>query len=159
MSKRKMIVAASLVCLVAAVAGGCNGNNKKAAQASKQAANHGVLDIPATPAPPPAPPVAYTPPAPPQPVIYDPPPAAAEQPVIEDSAVADASDSAPVPARAPSGRRASAAGTKYKVKKGESLWSIAQARYGNGNKWKAIAAANPRIDPNRVQAGQTIVLP
>ena len=45
------------------------------------------------------------------------------------------------------------------VKKGESLWSIAQARYGNGNKWKQIAAANPKMDPNRVQAGQTITLP
>jgi 5'-nucleotidase len=45
------------------------------------------------------------------------------------------------------------------VKRGDSLWSIAQTRYGNGNKWKTIAAANPNINPDRIQAGQTIVLP
>ena len=53
----------------------------------------------------------------------------------------------------------SAGGTKSTIKKGESLWSIAQSHYGNGNKWKSIAAANPKLDPNKIQAGQTIVLP
>jgi 5'-nucleotidase len=66
---------------------------------------------------------------------------------------------APAAGRVRSARAASATGTKYTVKKGESLWTIAQAKYGNGNKWKAIAAANPKIDPNHVRAGQTIVLP
>jgi 5'-nucleotidase len=79
---------------------------------------------------------------------------------VIDDALVDASGSySPPPARPAPRRTASSGGTRYKVKKGESLWSIAQARYGNGNKWKAIAAANPSIDPDRIQAGQTIVLP
>ena len=48
------------------------------------------------------------------------------------------------------GRRATS-GTRYTVKKGESLWSIAQTRYGSGQKWKVIAAANPSIDPDRIR--------
>jgi 5'-nucleotidase len=53
----------------------------------------------------------------------------------------------------------SAHGAKYKIKKGDSLWSIAQSRYGNGNRWKTIARANPKINPNHILAGTTIVLP
>jgi 5'-nucleotidase len=156
----KWIVPSLLV--VAAVAGGCT-NKKSTAQQSASKyppMNQAVLDIPATPPPPAAPPATFTPGAPPQPVVYD---APSQQPVVEEP-VADASESAaPVHSSAPRARRASAsvapAGTKYKIKKGESLWSIAQARYGNGNKWKTIAAANPKLDPNKVQAGQTITLP
>jgi len=148
-----------VIAVGAAVVGCTNNKNKKTTEPSASGQyppmNQASLDIPTQP---PAPSVQYTPPA--QPVVYDPPPAAApaDQPVGE--AVADASDSYSPPARAATPRRtASAGGTRYKVKKGESLWSIAQTRYGNGNKWKAIAAANPRIDPNRIQAGQTITLP
>jgi nucleoid-associated protein YgaU len=155
------LVAAGIVAL-AALAAGCSNNKKKPADGSSPsqpssqsqypAMNQASLDVPTTPA---APPAQYTPP--PQPVVYDPPPSAAalEQPVIEDSFVDASGSYAPPPLPAPSRR----AGTRYKVKKGESLWSIAQARYGNGNRWKTIAAANPTIDPNRIQAGQTIVLP
>ena len=154
LSQLKLIVPS--LALACAVAGGCGNANNKAPKASAvPPLNQAALNAPATP--PPAPPAAFTPPAPPQPVVYD---APADQPVMEE-AVVDASDSA-APAARPSAPRkttASTGGTKYKVKKGESLWSIAQARYGNGNKWKAIAAANPKINPDRVQAGQTIVLP
>ena len=154
----KLIVPSLL--LAVAFAGGCNSNKKGTTQQSASKyppMNQAALDIPATP--PPAPPATYTPVAPPQPVVYD----APAQPVIED-AVADASDAvAPVRTSTPRARKATASvapsGTKYKIKKGESLWSIAQAKYGNGNKWKAIAAANPKLDPNKVQAGQTITLP
>jgi 5'-nucleotidase len=146
-----------------AVAVGCNSNKKSSSTTAMKPA---ALDIPAaTPAATATPAAQYTPP--PQPVVFDPP--APQEPVIEadaPTAVADASDasySAPAPARKVSAARparaASATGTKYTVKKGESLWTIAQAKYGNGNKWKAIAAANPKIDPNHVRAGQTIVLP
>jgi 5'-nucleotidase len=149
---------------VVALAGGCNMNKKSTTQQSASATtkippmNQAALDIPA--APPAAPAATFTPAAPPQPVVYD---APAQQPVIAESA---ADVSAPVKASpAPRARKASASvapaasGTKYKIKKGESLWAIAQAKYGNGNKWKMIAAANPRLDPNKVMAGQTITLP
>ena len=154
----KLIVPSLLLAAVAA--GGCNMNKKSTTQQSASTKippmNQAALDIPA--APPAAPPATFTPAAPPQPVVYD---APADQPVVTESA-ADATT--PVKASpAPRARKASASvaesGTKYKIKKGESLWSIAQARYGNGNKWKSIAAANPKLDPNKVMAGQTITLP
>jgi 5'-nucleotidase len=168
----KLIAASLLGC---AVATGCGNANKKTAAAQKQAAmtppmNQAALDVPAAPpaAAPAAPAVAFNPTPPQQPVVYD--PATEQQPAVEEPAAeayepADF-DERPVararPARKPAPARVASASTgktKYKVRKGESLWSIAEARYGNGHKWKAIAAANPRIDPNRVQAGQTITLP
>jgi 5'-nucleotidase len=54
---------------------------------------------------------------------------------------------------------ASATGARYTIKKGDSLWKIAQAKYGDGNRWKKIANANPQIDPNNIKAGQTITIP
>ena len=68
------------------------------------------------------------------------------------------SSSSAKPARA-SIASSSAGGNKYTVKKGDSLWCIAVSKYGNGNKWKSIAAANPKMDPNKVRAGQVITLP
>jgi 5'-nucleotidase len=152
-SNAKWIVAALLTCTVAV---GCNSNKKKEGAMAMQPSS---LDVPAAPVASTAPPT-YTPP---QPAIADAPPA--QQPVIEQ--VADASDtSAPAASYStPKARKASyksssaSSGTKYTVKKGESLWTIAQSHYGNGNKWKLIANANPSINPNKIQAGQTIVLP
>lgn len=154
--KSTLPVIVPVILLVAiALSAGCKSNTKNHDTALMSAA--GTLNVPSSPA------VAYTPPPAPQPMVYDTPQQQA-QPVIGEEAMADASDetyAAPAPApRAAVRRTASAArGTRYTIKKGESLWSIAEDRYGNGNKWKAIAAANPRLDPDRVQAGQTIVLP
>lgn len=142
---KKMILAALAI---TALSVGCS--NKKSTTASTVPPVHAAaLDVPATPA---APAVSYTPP--PQPVMHEP---VAQQPVIEEP-LADASETSTytTPARKAPAKSSS---RKYTVKKGESLWSIAEDRYGNGNKWKTIAAANPRLDPDRIQAGQTIVLP
>ena len=143
--------------MIAVVAGavlaGCQSNRKDESALTPPSSyppmNQASLDVPTGPT---APPASYTPP--PQPVVYDA-PAALEQPVIGEAYV-DASE--PYVAAPEPGRRATS-GTRYTVKKGESLWSIAQTRYGSGQKWKTIAAANPDIDPDRIQAGQTIVLP
>src|SRR4051812_37442447 len=159
-----MVPAALAACMVVAVVG-CNSNKKNTQVAASAAGvppvNQAVLNIPA------APPATYTPPAAQQPVVFDPPAAA---PVAQPAAaVADASDTvataAPAPAprvRSAPARRSSAgssgaiasatSGSKYTIKKGDSLWSIAQSKYGNGNKWKAIAKANPKLDPNHVTA-------
>ncbi|MDW8262426.1 MAG: LysM peptidoglycan-binding domain-containing protein [Phycisphaerales bacterium] len=51
------------------------------------------------------------------------------------------------------------AGSTYQVKRGDTLFSIAKSRYGNGNQWQKIAAANPGLTPQNLKAGQTIVIP
>jgi 5'-nucleotidase len=52
-----------------------------------------------------------------------------------------------------------ASGRTYTVKKGDTLWGIAQRTYGDGKQFKKIAAANPSIKGDQVNVGQKIVLP
>lgn len=47
----------------------------------------------------------------------------------------------------------------YVVQKGDTLTSIARAHYGDGNQWRKIAAANPKLNPNAVRVGQELVVP
>jgi 5'-nucleotidase/UDP-sugar diphosphatase len=94
--------------------------------------NPAVADI--TAPTPPAAPAAYAPPA----------PAAAVQPITYDT---------------PQSSSGGPGGGKYTVRKGDTLWKIAQSKYGNGNNWQKIASANPGMDPGRIKAGQTIVIP
>lgn len=47
----------------------------------------------------------------------------------------------------------------YTIRKGDTLWSIAQREYGDGQKWKDISAANPSADPKKLAVGQQITLP
>jgi len=52
-------------------------------------------------------------------------------------------------------------GTTYTVKSGDNLWSIAKTHYGNGTYYKKIYEANKDkiTNPNRIYAGQELVLP
>jgi len=45
------------------------------------------------------------------------------------------------------------------VKPGETLWSIAQSRYGNPGAWRRIAEVNRIDNPSRVRPGTTVYLP
>jgi nucleoid-associated protein YgaU len=47
------------------------------------------------------------------------------------------------------------------VKKGESLWKIAEQYYGDGNLYKKIFEANQDIlsDPNLIKVGQKLRIP
>lgn len=45
------------------------------------------------------------------------------------------------------------------IQPGDTLWSIASRMYGNPKRWRAIAAANPGVDPRRMQPGQRLILP
>ncbi len=49
----------------------------------------------------------------------------------------------------------------YKVRRGDTLWSIAAARYGNPNLWPRIYNANrDRIaNPNLITPSQTLLIP
>jgi nucleoid-associated protein YgaU len=50
--------------------------------------------------------------------------------------------------------------TKVSVRDGDTLSKIARAQYHRAANWRCIAAANPQIqDPNRIFAGQELLLP
>jgi len=48
---------------------------------------------------------------------------------------------------------------RHIVERGETLTSISEFYFGDGNAWKKIAAANPGLDPNRIKPGQVIIIP
>ncbi len=47
----------------------------------------------------------------------------------------------------------------YTVKKGQSLWAIAEEVYGSGFNWTDIAKANNIKNPNLIEEGQELKLP
>lgn len=47
----------------------------------------------------------------------------------------------------------------YTIQKGDSYWKIAKAVYGDPMRMKDIEAANPDIDPKKLQIGDEIILP
>lgn len=49
--------------------------------------------------------------------------------------------------------------TSWTVKRGETLSGIASKALGSAKRWREIADLNPRIDPNRIPVGATLVLP
>jgi len=48
---------------------------------------------------------------------------------------------------------------KHTVAKGESLWKIAEAYYGDGYAWTKVAEANDLENPNAIEVGQELTLP
>jgi 5'-nucleotidase / UDP-sugar diphosphatase len=135
----KMIVACVVMGLVGA---GCAANQPKKTGTAAMA-----MDVAVPSAPPPQ----YAP-QPLQPVMYDVPPQSMTAAPV--ATVADAADDVP-PAPAPINGGAK----RYTVRKGDTLWKIAESQYGNGNKWQRIASANPGLSPETLQAGQRIKLP
>jgi 5'-nucleotidase len=128
----KTYASLAALALVAAVAG-CQSNSKTAS--TKAPLNPAVTDISPTP-----PTSSYSPPVQPiQPVI-------AAQPVE------------PAPAQA-AFTPGAAAGGKYTVQKGDTLFKIAREHYGDGKQWNRIAAANPGLTPQNLKAGQKILIP
>ncbi|HEX4793226.1 MAG TPA: LysM peptidoglycan-binding domain-containing protein [Humisphaera sp.] len=53
----------------------------------------------------------------------------------------------------------SGAGGNYKVKKGDTLYSIAKQKYGDGKQWQKIVSANPGVSPSTLRVGQSLVIP
>jgi nucleoid-associated protein YgaU len=50
-------------------------------------------------------------------------------------------------------------GTKYTVKEGDTLWSIAEKTYKSGYNWVDIARANKLSNPDSLEKGTNLVLP
>lgn len=50
--------------------------------------------------------------------------------------------------------------TKYTVRHGDTLWTIAEEQLGHGSAWSCIAHANPDLpDANLIQEGQVLLVP
>ncbi|MGJ5826078.1 LysM peptidoglycan-binding domain-containing protein [Streptomyces ossamyceticus] len=49
--------------------------------------------------------------------------------------------------------------TTYTVRAGDTLWSIAASKLGDGNRWREIADLNSLKDPDAITPGQTLKLP
>jgi len=80
---------------------------------------------------------------------------ASEQPEPAPSETATAQ---PAPEQ-PSPAQPAPQGSTYTIRKGDTLWSIAQREYGDGQRWVDIVRANPGIEPKKLRVGQTITLP
>jgi 5'-nucleotidase len=116
---------------------------------------------PAAPAPTTAAPAAPTPAAPapaaPAPTMAAP---AAPAPAAPAAPAPNTMAAAPVtPAPAAPASPKPAGPTKYMVVKGDSLWKIAEATYGDGEKWTEIAKLNSLRHPNIIQIGAELELP
>ena len=48
--------------------------------------------------------------------------------------------------------------TEYVIKAGDTLWSIAKVKYGNGKEWVKIIEANKGLVPEKLKVGQKIIL-
>lgn len=56
--------------------------------------------------------------------------------------------------------RASSDTRQVEVQRGDSLWKVARAEFGNGRAWTCIAEANPQLrDASRIHPGQLLALP
>lgn len=51
------------------------------------------------------------------------------------------------------------AGGDYTVVRGDNLWDIAVAAYGDGYRWTDIAQANNLVNPSIIHAGNVLVIP
>jgi 5'-nucleotidase len=63
------------------------------------------------------------------------------------------------PETKPAAATAAAAETKHVIVRGDTLWDIAKAVYGNGELWKTIAAANGNPAPKRLEIGKELQIP
>ena len=53
-------------------------------------------------------------------------------------------------------------GSNYAVQPGDTLFSIAQQAYGDGNQWQKIYDANKQVignDPNLIRPGEVLYIP
>lgn len=51
------------------------------------------------------------------------------------------------------------AGSEYTVMRGDNLWNIAVAAYGDGYRWVDIAKANSLVNPSVIHAGNVLTIP
>ncbi len=59
----------------------------------------------------------------------------------------------------PAAETAATTETKHVIAKGDTLWGLAKAIYGNGELWKTIAAANGNPVPEKLEIGKELQIP
>ncbi len=47
----------------------------------------------------------------------------------------------------------------HTVRRGDTLWKLALRYYGDGQRWRDIAAANGGLEPTRLRVGQQLMVP
>lgn len=83
------------------------------------------------------------------------PSASSQTPQIPETVLKGVGDVQEPPAAAPAPSH-----EEYEIKHGDSFWSIAKKKYGDGGYWELIVKANPTIDKDRaLPVGKKIVLP
>lgn len=95
----------------------------------------------------------------PPPPAVEPQPVEAYEPVAADAAIAN-DPFAPGASGATGGPVLGyGGGGSYVIRRGDTLWSIAATRLGDGQRWRDIISANPGLIPERLPVGQSINLP
>lgn len=74
----------------------------------------------------------------------------APQPIVDTTSVEPVQPVAPPPPPALK---------VHVVARGDTIWSIALRYYGDGQRWRDIAAANGNVDPKKLAIGQRLILP
>jgi nucleoid-associated protein YgaU len=64
-----------------------------------------------------------------------------------------------VPAKKPAAAPEASTSDTYLVRKGDTLKSIAERHLGSQERWKEIAAANPKVDPHHLAVGMSLKVP
>lgn len=83
--------------------------------------------------------------------------ATTEQPATEAKPAADAT--AAQPAAGASGTAAASGPQKHVIAKGDTLWDLAKAFYGEGALWKKISDANGKPAPRALHVGKELEIP
>ena len=81
-----------------------------------------------------------------------------------DALASDRSDRSAAPedpGRGETARRSTAGEVIHYLKRGETLYDVAETYLGDGEQWRSIVAANDKVidDPDRVSAGARLVIP
>ena len=85
--------------------------------------------------------------------------AAATETTPSAQASTDTAAQTATPEAKPAAEAAAGTETRHVIAKGDTLWGLAKAVYGNGELWKTIAAANGNPVPEKLEIGKELQIP